>query len=111
MYNTKLNEHFKLPIEYIDKKYKLSHDIIKDLELIETHDDTTKPLYNDLFAPKTDFSNDTVKLWSKYYTDDVNFLEDSKKLYTNIKLENIYDSGTFYKYWLETQDNNDFLIH
>ncbi len=109
MYNTKLNEHFKLPIEYIDKKYKLSHDIIKDLELIETHDDTTKPLYNDLFAPKTDFSNDTVKLWSKYYTDDVNFLEDSKKLYTNIKLENIYDSGTFYKYWLETQDNNDFL--
>jgi hypothetical protein len=109
MYNTELNEHFKLPIEYLDDKYKLSDDIIKDLELIKTHDNKSKPLYHELFSPKSDFSNDTVILWSKYYTDDVEFLNESKKLYTNIKLENIYNCDPFYKYWLEIQNNKDFL--
>ena len=39
-------ETFKLPIEHLQNKKKLDHNLIKDLELIETNDTSENSIYS-----------------------------------------------------------------
>jgi hypothetical protein len=73
-------EYFQLPIEYIENKISLDPTTVEELELLNTKDASATPIYDIVFAPSNAFSKETVKLWSKYYTSDKNFLEDSKAL-------------------------------
>ena len=101
-----LNEQFKLPIYYNEKKIKLDENIINDLELNEVHNENeTIPLYNYVFNKDNNsntFSNTTIKLWSEYYTTDSEFLKNTQNIldtykpsdstYTNENYENITNS-------------------
>ena len=87
---------FKLPIELISNKILLDENIIRDLELINTVNDNSKQysLYHNVFNHDTLFGSINLDMWSKYYTNDINFLTDSQNLYksfTDIVLENDND--------------------
>lgn len=110
MYNSEtINKHFDLPITHIEKKYKITKEIIDDLELVESHNEDTSPMYHYLFNPKNNVSKITTKMWSKYYTDDKTFLEDSQKLYKNLKIKNPHDTSKFEKFLFDVKNTNDFL--
>ena len=79
-----INEHFKLPIFYNDKKVELKQTIIADLELIQTIDESCNPIYSHCF--NTDSSCELMSQFASYYTTDVAFLKDNQTLlkeYTN----------------------------
>jgi hypothetical protein len=69
---------FQLPIAYIEQKAVLEEHTINDLELLPI--DPKKSLYKYVFKPDTIFGENTMPLWSKYYTPDTNFLKESQKL-------------------------------
>lgn len=82
-------EYFKLPIDYINNK-KINNNIIDDLELItsrSTNDNNNKSesLYEIIFKPKHLFSKESIKLWSKYYTTDIEFLKQHGDIIKNYK--------------------------
>ena len=79
---TKLNDYFKFPIYYNDKKMDLNKNIIEDLELIKTinADDNTKSIYQYTFQPQTIFGLKTLEQIPHYYTTDVDFLKDTQQL-------------------------------
>lgn len=89
-------EYFKLPIEYIDNK-KINKTVIDDLELIPRVNNLDKnnntqenvnisnSLYDIVFKPRHLFSKESIKLWSKYYTTDIDFLKQHKNLIKHYK--------------------------
>lgn len=85
------NDIFKMPIEYVNTKHSLQQSIIDDLELTQVRDiSSTKPLYNYLFNPQTSYGEKMIPYWSKYFTTDKDFLNETRELLTNysdIKLE------------------------
>ena len=89
-----INKKFKLPIYYLDK-YILNKNIINDLELIESKDDTNKPLYHYYFNIDNSnyFSKTVSKQFSEYYTTNKNYLKESQKLIENYKQDSSYISN------------------
>ena len=80
---TKINnisEHFKLPIQYNDKKRQLKTNIIQDLELVETSDASCNPIYSYYFNNVNDMSKQIMTQASECYTTDVEFLKDNQTL-------------------------------
>ena len=63
-------EKFKLPIYYIENKEELSENIKVDLELVKKHDNEEKGLYNNILETESEFGNNLIYMWSKYYTSD-----------------------------------------
>lgn len=80
----KIFEKFKLPIEYLDKKHKLTTEIKQDLELIKPNDNSTNSTYNVVFKTNNDFDNMSFDAWGKYFSSDKSFLKDSQHFYKNI---------------------------
>jgi len=78
-----INEYFKTPIYYNDDKCELKQNIITDLELINTVDETGEPIYSYCFNNDNDVSKKITEQMTKYYTTDVRFLKDSQKLIKN----------------------------
>ena len=76
----KINDSFKLPITYIDKKHELKKNIASDLELINTVDSSSNPIYSYGFNNDNDVSQILTSQIVKYYTSDINFLKDNQKL-------------------------------
>lgn len=96
---------FKLPIEY-SKKIKTTKSMLTDLELIKTVNKDNVPIYNILFSPKTDLAHICIDSWSKYYTNDIQFLKDSQNILKNIndipfEKDTIEDT---YKSWNEIRN-------
>jgi hypothetical protein len=101
----KYMECFKLPIEYLDASciQMLSKNIVNDLELLKTKpplndidncDKTTLVacneskdddynLYYHVFNPKNIFEKNIINRWSKYYTNNVEFLSETQQLLKN----------------------------
>ena len=75
-----INEHFKVPIYYNNERVELKKNIITDLELINTVDESCNPIYSFCFNNDNDVSNKITEQISKYYTTDTNFLKDNQKL-------------------------------
>ena len=80
-------EIFNLPISFLEDKCELEKHIITDLELNET--EKNKSLYDFVFLPSSSYNDDishnsfgknTIRLWSKYYTANKEFIKDSQKL-------------------------------
>lgn len=78
-----INQYFKLPISYNDKKMELNKNIITDLELIKTIDPSSTPLYHYAFQPKTCFGKKINEELANHYTTDVLFLNDTQLLLKN----------------------------
>ena len=80
-----INDHFKIPIFYNEKKVELNKNIIKDLELIETIDSSCNPIYTFCFDNDNDVSKKLNEQICKFYTPDVNFLKDNQTLLKEYK--------------------------
>ena len=88
-----INEHFKVPIYYNNERVELKKNIITDLELINTVDESCNPIYSFCFNNDNDVSNKITEQISKYYTTDTNFLKDNQKLIkTYVAPQTIYTS-------------------
>ena len=74
-----INDYFKTPIYYNNDKCELKKNIITDLELINTVDDTCEPIYAYCFNNDNIISKKITEQISNYYTTDVQFLQDSQK--------------------------------
>ena len=101
---------FKLPITYLDKNniFRISDDVKVDLEI---HNDSSFNIYNYLFSPTNEFSQENVKLWNEYYTNDIYFLKDTSTLLSNMdtfKYTNIPDFSHVKDIWNETKNNSNF---
>ena len=88
-----INEYFKTPIYYNDDKCELKQNIIADLELIYTVDETCEPIYSYCFNNDNDVSKKITEQITKYYTTDVKFLQESQQFIKSYApLENKYTS-------------------
>ena len=76
----KVNNHFKMPIYYNKDKVELKTNIINDLELINSIDASSNPIYSYYFNNDNDISKKLIEQVSKYYTTDTFFLKDSQQL-------------------------------
>jgi hypothetical protein len=104
-YNSKEKyvDAFKLPIEYLDVSslFVINNNIINDLELVKANElainnksydlsnndanDTNYNLYYHVFDPKTVFEKNVINKWSKYYTNNKEFLLETQDLIKNYK--------------------------
>ena len=80
-----INDYFKIPIFYNEKKVELNKNIVKDLELIETIDSSCNPIYTFCFDNDNDVSKKLNEQICKFYTPDVNFLKDNQTLLKEYK--------------------------
>jgi hypothetical protein len=82
-----INEIFKLPIFYVDKKTELKENIITDLELIKTIDTDAScvPILYNTFQPTNCLAKKTLEQIPNYYSYDVNFLNDTQHLLKSYK--------------------------
>jgi hypothetical protein len=105
----KINDHFKLPISYNDKKMSLNANIITDLELIQTLDASSNPIYNYVFQPKTKFGEKILEQFVTHYTTDNRFLKDSQLLLKKYKpLNEKYNLNNIIDIWDEIKNDNGF---
>ena len=108
MTKKEIYEIFTLPIQNTNKK-SINKELLDDLELVETKDPSQTPIYNKIFNTKTKLGNECLKEWSKYYTTNIQFLEESQKIYNscnlNIKNEIVEKA---YTDWCEIKNTNDF---
>jgi hypothetical protein len=92
MTDTKINEvndYFKLPIYYNENKIELNKNIVIDLELISTIDQSSNPIYSFYFDNDNDISKKITEQVSKYYTNDILFLKDNQMLLKKFKNLNV----------------------
>jgi len=106
----KINEHFKLPIFYSEKKQVLKEEIINDLELVKSIDPSANSIYNKIFEPNSLFAEQIIQQFQTYYTTDTDFLQDSQKLLTSYKkLNEIPNNYTnMIDVWNEIKTDNGF---
>ncbi len=76
----KINDYFKTPIYYNADKMEVKKNIVTDLELINTVDESCDPIYSYCFNNDNDVSKKVTEQIAKYYTTDVSFLQDNQKL-------------------------------
>jgi predicted small secreted protein len=110
-----INDYFKLPIYYNDKKIKLKDHIIDDLELVKTVDISGgDPIYSYFFNSDNELSQNIISQISQYYTTDTNFLTESQQLLKDYKkIDKKYvDYSPNYKniinIWDEIKSETDF---
>lgn len=83
---SEMNDYFKVPIFYNDKKVKIKQNIVNDLELVQTIDASgCQPIYNYFFNNDNDLSNKLIEQVSEYYTTDVTFITDNQELLKEYK--------------------------
>ena len=105
------DDTFKLPITFLKNKTMVLENLKRDLELVETVNPETKPMYEYVFNPKTELGKKAIPSLSEYYTTDKSFLKESQKLYQNIGefpfdkplINNMLDS------WREIKNETNFI--
>lgn len=111
---------FQLPIFYLNNKHKLSSEIIKDLEFINTQNKEEQNEYHDgiykiLFDVKNGeiFKNQLLKKWSEYYTTDTDFIEQTiniiKSPLLNDKEDNKLIDQNILTIWKDLKNDEYFL--
>ena len=99
------NIQFKLPITYCDKLYTLQEDVINDLEL-------SNVIYAKLFKIENHFGNHVSKEWSKQFTSDIVYLEDTQNVVKNMNKSEQFssiDTSRVIDIWNDTKCNSNFL--
>lgn len=80
-----VNDFFNAPIYYNKKRVELNKNIVDDLELIKTVDETCDPIYKYCFNNDNDVSNKINEQLCKYYTTDIKFLKEYQQLLLSYK--------------------------
>ena len=68
--------YFKLPITYTNECHNIDDNIITDLELVNPDNS----LYKKIFNPKSKLGEKIINLWTKHYTTNTKYLEDTQTL-------------------------------
>jgi len=106
-----LNEYFKLPIHYNENKKSIKENIISDLELIKTIDDSNNSIYSYYFNiketnnQKNPLLGKVMNQVSEYYTTDVDFLKNNQNLlktFTHVKSQYNVNEQIKYNEIIET---------
>ena len=84
-FKIEFNDHFKMPIYFNEQKVSLKENIITDLELINSIDSSSNPIYSYVFDNSNTFSKKCIEQVTQYYTTDVEFLKDTQKLIKTYK--------------------------
>jgi hypothetical protein len=112
---SEINNHFKMPIFYNDKKMKIKQHIIADLELVKTIDASgCKPIYNYFFNNDNDVSEKLIEQVADYYTTDVDFITQNQELLKSYKpCDKKYTTyspnyGNILELWNEIKCETDF---
>jgi ABC-type multidrug transport system fused ATPase/permease subunit len=112
---SEINNHFKMPIFYNDKKMKIKQHIINDLELVKTVDASgCKPIYNYFFNNDNDVSEKLIEQVADYYTTDVDFITQNQELLKSYKrCDKKYTTyspnyGNILEIWNEIKCETDF---
>ena len=108
-----INKYFSLPIHYIDNKVELTENINTDLELYPTLEiDSGETLYELTFNPKNPYSKLMVIEWGKYYTYNMQYLNDTQqlisKLNNDVKLNSVTKDENELCCWPEIKDETSF---
>ena len=107
----KLEDAFRLPIEFSDCKKEIPDNLYEDLELLETHDSSNNTVYENIFNPKTLFGEMCIHKWARYFTTDSVLLKDGQKIYSKLKSKD-FDPDIImkaWKSWKDIKDNNYFI--
>ena len=90
-----INDEFKLPMWYNDKKKQIDDTLIRNLELLTADDPVRKEegdddsdaavikprsVYQKVFLPKTSWGDELLQQLGSLYTDDIDFLRDTQEL-------------------------------
>ena len=86
-YKLEIPEHFKLPVSFLEQSNEVRDEIINDLELINTIDDTCEPIYKSTFTPVTEAGEIVLREFPKLYTSDTHYLKDTQNLLKIITLK------------------------
>jgi energy-coupling factor transporter ATP-binding protein EcfA2 len=112
---SEINNHFKMPIFYNDKKMKIKQHIATDLELVKTIDASgCKPIYNYFFNNDNDVSEKLIEQVADYYTTDVDFITQNQELLKSYKCcDKKYTTyspnyGNILEIWNEIKCETDF---
>jgi hypothetical protein len=112
---SEINNHFKMPIFYNDKKMKIKQHIVADLELVKTIDASgCKPIYNYFFNNDNDVSEKLIEQVADYYTTDVDFITQNQELLKSYKgCDKKYTTyspnyGNILEIWNEIKCETDF---
>ena len=111
MYTLKIEDHFKLPIHYVNSKSQLKDNVIADLELVDTIDPSGVPLYQSTFAPTSEPGKTILKQIPNYYTSDVAFLKDTQtflKTYHTDTTKPQADLAGLLELWNELKNDTGF---
>ena len=110
-----INDFFKLPIFYNADKISLKKNVINDLELTKTIDESCNPIYNYYFnTGSNDITRQLIDQVSEYYTTDRVFLTDNQQLltkYTNLNTKHTdYDNDykNIIDIWCELKNDTGF---
>ena len=68
MLEEKLNNSFKLPIDFCKETKETPDNLYDDLELLQSKDASGNSVYNHLFNPKSPFGAILLQKWAKKYT-------------------------------------------
>ena len=91
-YKLEIPEHFKLPVSFLEQSNEVRDEIINDLELIDTIDDTCEPIYKSTFTPVTEAGEIVLREFPKLYTSDTHYLKDTQNLLKNYNIETEKDN-------------------
>jgi DNA mismatch repair protein MutS len=82
--NTPIHTNFRLPISYLEpsKLHNLSPIVSQDLELYVPGSDQS--IYTHLFQPISPFGRNMIPEWTKSYTTNTDFLEDTQYLLSKV---------------------------
>ena len=104
-------EEFKLPIQ-LEKQTKiqiLDDTIVKDLEMLETHDSSNQPIYEICFQPQSLFGKSTLYKWSKQTSSNKKFLQQFQIFVKKNKFTcNPQDFSTLYETLKNIKNDNGF---
>ena len=107
-----INNIFKLPIYYLEKKESLNKVIVDDLELIKSKDKTIQPIYSYYLNSNNFFSSCITTQCVDYFTTDTEHLNDTQNLLQELNSEALfsksYDTDILTD-WNEIKNNPSFL--
>ena len=124
-----INDYFKIPIFYNNKKVLLNKNIISDLELIATVDSSNNSIYKYFFDLNdvenknkyynNQLSNNLIMQITNYYTTDIDFLKENQLLLKKFTNDNKHTNDLHYSQyspnynkivdmWNEIKNDNGF---
>ena len=106
-----LYQPFKLPIQYLDDSecHLLSPIVSNDLELYQPNEE--KSVYDIMFQPSSPFAKDVFQEWSKQYTTNTAFLEETQQVIEETPLEDYpLQHALLMEMWKDTKDNKEYFL-